>query len=315
MVIKGFLNMKELLVKSEARKKSLKIKVTVGMCVKNSEATIKEAIESIVGQDFPHELMEIIFIDDGSEDATLSIILSSVPRMDMQVKVFHSAWEGLGPARNAVVDNAQGEYIVWVDGDMILPNDHVVKQVEFMEQNPTVAIAGGSFQGFSEDSVVVTLENLEWQAIAFKNAGRKLGNRCHICGGGIYRVSAIKQVGGFDSRIKGSGEDEEIECRVTKAGWSVFIGTPAIFYEKRKKTWKALWNEAAWYGYGGHYLLHKKKAATSPSIFFTGLLHSLTAYRLTHRKVAFLLPIQYYFKKLAWFFGFLKAHMSGYGHE
>ncbi|MEM5867131.1 MAG: glycosyltransferase [Candidatus Aenigmatarchaeota archaeon] len=42
---------------------------------------------------------------------------------------------------NVVVKNASGKYIIWVDCDMILPKDHVQKQVEFMEQNPKVGIA------------------------------------------------------------------------------------------------------------------------------------------------------------------------------
>ena len=51
----------------------MKPKVTVGMCVKNCAATIKEAIESVLNQDFPHELMELIIVDGNSEDETLSI--------------------------------------------------------------------------------------------------------------------------------------------------------------------------------------------------------------------------------------------------
>ena len=65
--------------------------------------------------------MEVIFVDDGSEDETLSIINSYVPRMDVKVKVFHHGWKGLGLSRNVVVDSASGDYIIWVDGDMILP--------------------------------------------------------------------------------------------------------------------------------------------------------------------------------------------------
>ena len=47
--------------------------VTIGICVKNTEKTILDAINSILEQDYPTDLMEIIFVDDGSEDRTLSI--------------------------------------------------------------------------------------------------------------------------------------------------------------------------------------------------------------------------------------------------
>jgi len=118
-------------------------KVTVGVCVRNCEGFVEEVIESIMNQDFPHELMEVIFVDDGSEDETLSIIKGHIPKMDMKVKVFHHEWKGLGYSRNVVVDNATGDFILWVDGDMVLSRDFVSGLVRFMEQNAKVGIAKG----------------------------------------------------------------------------------------------------------------------------------------------------------------------------
>ena len=122
-----------------------KFKATIGVCVRNSEDHIGDAIESIVCQDFPHECIEVIFVDDGSTDGTLSVIEGYVSRMDMAVRVFHNGWRGLGVTRNVVVGNACGEYIVWVDGDMRLPRDFVRKQVEFMNQHPEVGIGKGEY--------------------------------------------------------------------------------------------------------------------------------------------------------------------------
>jgi len=121
----------------------VKTVVTIGVCVRNSASTIREAIESIISQDFPHELIEIIFVDDESEDNTLSVIQEYVSRINILAKVFKSSWKGLGHARQIVVGNAEGEYIVWVDGDIVLSKDFIRKQVEFMEQYPKVGIAKG----------------------------------------------------------------------------------------------------------------------------------------------------------------------------
>ena len=61
--------------------------VTLGVCVRNCEGYIEEAIGSIINQDFPHELMEMIFVDDGSEDDTLSIIHKSTLMIDIPVSI------------------------------------------------------------------------------------------------------------------------------------------------------------------------------------------------------------------------------------
>jgi len=296
----------------------MKPKVTIGVCVRNCEDYIKEAIESILGQDFPHELMELIFVDDGSKDKTLSIIESYVPKMDMQVKVFHQEWKGLGPVRNVVVNNCSGDYIVWVDGDIILPKDHVCKQVEFMEHHPEVAIAGGSFGMWPRASLVAFLDNLVY--VTHRLIYGEKSSNLPGTGGAIYRVEAIKQVGGFDEDIIGSCEDIDVAYRVKSAGWLV-VRDKSLFYGRCKETWKELWNQYLWHGYGAHYITHKNKGMISlpkmspPVIFFAGIINSIIAYRLIRRKIAFLLPFHLIFKNVAWWLGFFKSHLKGYGHK
>lgn len=104
----------------------IKPKVTIGVCVRNCEDLIREAIGSIINQDFPHEFMELIVVDGYSQDETLRIIRDVLKKTDMKTRIFYEK-EGLGRARQIVVDNASGEYIVWVDGDMVLSMDFVRK--------------------------------------------------------------------------------------------------------------------------------------------------------------------------------------------
>lgn len=289
--------------------------VTIGLVVRNAQRTIGQAMESIIEQDFPHELMELIVVDGYSKDATLSIIQDYVGKIDIRGKIFREN-EGLGKARQIVVENAEGDYIVWVDADMILPKDHVRKQVAFMQANPKVAIACARFYGFPEKDLLIDLQNLEWIATNYINSSSnlKVNTSFAVCGGAIYRTEVIRRVGGFDTEIIGAGEDEELEWKISSLGWEIRKGTDTYYFEKRKKGWKAIWNQFFWYGYGKHYLLHKRKAVVKPSKLLEGLVLSVIAYRLTGRKVAFLLPIQYYFKRIAWYFGFIKAHLKGYGH-
>ena len=65
--------------------------VTIGLCVKNNEKTVREAVDSIVDQDFCHDLLEVIVVDGCSLDLTLAIIrdalknLAPVSHTDMKV--------------------------------------------------------------------------------------------------------------------------------------------------------------------------------------------------------------------------------------
>ena len=296
--------------------KAMNHKITIGVCVRNCEATVGEAINSILDQDYSHELMEVIFVDDGSKDGTLGAILNSLPRLKMHVKVFHHEWKGLGFSRNLVVDNASGEYIVWLDGDMVLSKDYVRKLVQLMDRNPKVGIAKGKYSLAPGANLIATLE------IYSRAAGKMVdfNSRVKTCsmgtGGGIYRVKAIRQVGGFDENIKGYGEDWDAESRIRAAGWLLRI-IEAQFrdYERRGLAWKDIWRKYLRRGYDSHYFFHKKKGIiklykwTPFAAFFSGLFHSLILYKLTHKEKVFLLPIQYTFKMTAWCLGFLKGYL------
>lgn len=291
--------------------------VTMGVCVRNSAATIGQAIESIANQNFPHEWMEVIFVDDGSDDATLSIINDYAVKMDMQVKILHHEWKGLGASRNKVVNNARGEYLIWVDGDMILPKDHVTTQVKFMENNHTIGIAKARYADYPIKNFLGFLENAAYMAVDSMYGGRE-SSRTLGTGGSIYRVKAIIQVGGFDTDIKGVGEDMDAEVRIRSAGWKLYLGTPATFYERRRGSWKSIWDEGFWHGYGGHRIFRKNRQALAlykmipPAGFVAGTLYSIVAYRLLHRKAVFLMPLQYAFKRTAWCSGFLKGQFEEY---
>lgn len=288
-----------------------KSKVTIGICVRNGEAHIRDVINSIIGQDFPHELMEVIFVDDGSKDKTLSILNSYLPKMDMKVKIFHHEWKGLGYSRNVVVDNANSEYIIWVDCDMRLSTTFVRKQVEFMEQNPTVGIGKGKYGMYSEVNLVGILENMESITNDCKYDEKSIPTSLGT-GGSIYRVKPIRQVGGFDPHIRRAGEDTDAEHRISKAGW-LLCRTQALFYEIRRKTWKGIWEEYFKLGYDGNYVARKNgvHAISSlykmfpPTAILDEVLRSFVAYKLTRRKEVFLLSFHWAFKRIAWCLGFV----------
>jgi glycosyltransferase involved in cell wall biosynthesis len=293
------------------------LRVTIGVCVRNAERTIKEAIECVMEQDFPHELMELIVVAGCSRDKTLLIVKDCLDKANMKSKIFFEN-KGLGHARQIVVDNARGDYIVWVDGDMVLSKDFVRKQVEFMEENPDVGIAKGKYEMRPGPNLLATLE-------IYSRAAAKLGDyrrekaRSKSLGtsGCIYRVKAIRQAGGFDKTIKGYGEDWDAEYRTREAGWSLCTcPVPYQDYERLGLSWKELWRRYWKRGYDMHDVLEKHKgvikvyAMLPPLAFLAGLFNSFPVYRLTRKKFAFLLPFFYALKMVFWWCGFIRRHLE-----
>jgi glycosyltransferase involved in cell wall biosynthesis len=295
------------------------LKVTIGICTRNCEDYIKEAIESVLNQDFPHKLMELIFVDE-SEDNTLSIIRDYVSKSDIENRVFHVAGKGLGHARNLVAANARGEYIVWVDGDMTLPKNFVSRQVTFMENHPSIGIARARQALEPGNGLVATLEGYSRAAGRMVDyQSEKARDKAMGTGGAIYRTRIISQVKGFDESIRGYGEDWDIEIRARAAGWSLCM-TDATYldYERQGLTWRGLWSRYWRRGYDTHYFLQKHTGAIKhyrmfpPAAFLTGLIHARKLYRLKREPSVFLLPFPYLFKMTAWYLGFMRSHFDSY---
>jgi glycosyltransferase involved in cell wall biosynthesis len=285
------------------------VEVTVGLCVKNSEATVERAVNSIIAQDYPLELMELLVVDGFSRDKTVPIIKERLLNGNIKKKFFYEN-QGLGKARQTVIENALGRYVIWVDDDMELPSDFIRKQVEFMDANPAVGIGKGKYGLIRKEKLVATLENMEF-LINFQDEG-ETDSKSLGTSGCIYRLEAIRQAGGFDENMKGVGEDMDAEYRVRQHGWKLFV-TNAVFYEKRRETWRSLWNEYFWHGYGWRSLLNKNRNMVNivkllpPVAVFVEFTRVPKAYKVTYQKAAFLLPFHYVFKRIAWFLGFLKS--------
>ena len=289
-------------------------KVTIGLCVKNGARIVKIAFNSISVQDYPHELMKLVIVDNGSSDNTLSLARKFAQETDIKTFVTSSK-AGLGAIRQIAVDNAEGDYILWVDDDLVLSKDYVRNQVEFMEKNPNVGAAKG-FRLKDKSHATISIATLSSLLDSNSQNPKVIGT-----GSAIFRLNALKSIGGFDIRIKGAGEDIDVSRRIRESGWGLSINNSARQYKKDSPaTLKALWKKNLWYGYAKHFLFHKYKDQWSlidyfpPFTLLVGFRMSCSIYRLTNMKKVFFFPCLYSFSILANYIGFIRAHLDGYGH-
>lgn len=89
-------------------------KISVIVPVYNTEKYLHRCIDSILAQTFTD--FELLLIDDGSKDNS-GKICDEYAAKDSRVRVFHKANGGVSSARNLGLDNAQGEWITFVDSD------------------------------------------------------------------------------------------------------------------------------------------------------------------------------------------------------
>jgi glycosyltransferase involved in cell wall biosynthesis len=256
--------------------------------------------------------MELIIVDDGSEDRTLKIIKSEISVFDINTQLFSQPWKGVAFSRQVVVESARGKYIVWVDADLVLSRSFVRKHVEFMEQNPEIGVACGQemlHSGLGQDALVGRLESMSVLASRFENTPFNME-----VGGAIYRIEVIKQAGGFDTDNRAAAEDVDLIDRIRLTKWKL-SKSPAEYIHRHRKTWRSLWDEYFWWGSGSFYVAHKQNkhfdpAGLPPVVMAFGLRDAFRIYRALRLNAAFLLPFQYFFKRLAWCLGYFKSSIG-----
>jgi glycosyltransferase involved in cell wall biosynthesis len=114
-------------------------KISVVMPAYNAAAFVDEAVGSILGQTFRD--FEFIIIDDGSTDATASI-LKRYAALDGRIRLHHQENLGLIAALNRGCRLARGEYIARMDADDISLPRRLERQLEYVERHPPIGIVG-----------------------------------------------------------------------------------------------------------------------------------------------------------------------------
>ena len=94
--------------------------ITVIINVYNRENLISKCLESVVNQTYKN--LEILVINDGSTDNTLSICKS---HKDERIRIITTKNIGLSLSRNVGIENAKGEYLYFVDSDDFIENDAI----------------------------------------------------------------------------------------------------------------------------------------------------------------------------------------------
>lgn len=114
----------------------------------NAENYIGETIESVRNQTYQD--WEMIIIDDCSTDNT-SVIIKGYADNDSRIKLIKAPQNGgVAKARNLGLEQAQGDYIAFVDSDDLWKPDKLEKQVAFMKEKGGV-LSYTDFQKFNTE--------------------------------------------------------------------------------------------------------------------------------------------------------------------
>ena len=92
------------------------MKLSIIVPVYNAEKWLRRCVKSLLNQGIDANEYEILLIDDGSKDGSLAIA-KDLAAVNSNIRVFTQPNAGPGAARNRGIDNAKGQYLMFVDAD------------------------------------------------------------------------------------------------------------------------------------------------------------------------------------------------------
>jgi glycosyltransferase involved in cell wall biosynthesis len=168
--------------------------VSVLMTAFNREKFIREAIESVLASSYRN--FELIIVDDGSSDATVSVA-ESYAATDSRVKVFINE-QNLGdyPNRNRAASYAKGKYLKYLDSDDLIYPYGLEALVYFMEQDQETAMGISYRRNINHRPFPVIMEPAKSLRYHFFTEGFL------DCGptGTIMRRDCFEAIGGFSGK-------------------------------------------------------------------------------------------------------------------
>lgn len=186
--------------------------VSVIIAARNEELNIRRTIESILGQNYPRELLELIIIDDHSDDSTSLIVKEyeekGVKLIQLNENGRLNSYKKLAISR--AIDCCRGEIIITTDADCRMGSNWLKtvistfeKEDAYLQSSPVVYSEENSF--FER---LQTLEFLYLIGLGAAGIGNKKPTTCN--GANLaYRKDIFKQMGGFKGIDElASGDDE-----------------------------------------------------------------------------------------------------------
>lgn len=202
----------------------------------NEENNIESTLNSIANQDYEGKI-QILLIDDGSKDNTISVARAcNMP----QLEIINANHGGKAAALNYGITFALHELVITIDADTFLKTSALREIVDKLYSGPenTVAVAGSIYVRNSRVNWMTKIQEWDYfHAIAVIKRTQSLLQGTLVAQGAfsLYKKSALLEVGGWPETV---GEDIVMTWALLNKGYRIDFAENAISFTNVPETYK-----------------------------------------------------------------------------
>jgi len=234
------------------RKKSIVLEtyptVTVLVPCYNEEKTIAGTVDSLLTLEYPQDKFNILLIDDGSCDTTLSIMHSYEKYPN--VSVLHQENAGKHEALNAGLRSITSEFVATLDADSFITPLALQRVIAMFHQSSDIQSVVSSILIYKPKNLVQIAQKAEYEmSVYVKSMLAHIGG-LHVTPGpfSVFRRSVFDAVGMY--RQAYNTEDGEMALRIQKYGYRIGYCADSYVYTVAPDTIAKLFKQRVRWTYG-----------------------------------------------------------------
>ena len=239
----------------------------------NEEKYIAQCIDSILNSDYSQEQVEIIIVDGLSNDKTTNIIDTYLEKYTF-IKLIENRNRTTQWALNMGIKQASGEIIIILGAHAALSKNYISECVKLLKNDQNIVCVGGVIENIYENETSKIIGYAMSSSFGVGNAYFRTGTKSGFVdtvGFGAYKKEIFEKIGYFDEELV-RNQDDELNFRVTKNGYKIYLDTGLKLLYYTRASFKKLFHQYFQYGYWKVYVNKKHKTITTlrqivPSLF------------------------------------------------
>ena len=246
---------------------------------------VVEFLESLTHQRYKH--FEIILSDGTPGDTLRPQLKKFTDKKDFPLTILYEEFIAVSPARNVAAQKAQGDYLLFLDSDTLIPANLLQILNDYLQKNPMDLFGGPDLaaQDFTDLQKAINFSMTSFITTGGIRGGKRRTAAFHPRGFNMgVRKEAFDSVGGYSDFL--CGEDIELSVRLIKAGYRSGLIHEAGVFHKRRTSIKKFYKQVYRFG-AARINLNQRHPGTLklthafPALFTLGFLGALLGYSLS----------------------------------
>ena len=216
------------------------MKYSIIVPVYNRPDEVDELLQSLCEQSLKD--FEVVIVEDGSQKDCKEVVGRYTDRLD--VKYFMKPNSGPGQSRNYGAERAQGDYLLVLDSDVVLPTGYLQAVDDELRRQPADAFGGpdAAHPSFTDVQKAISYSMTSFFTTGGIRGGKKKLDKFYPRSFNMgIRRDVYLQLGGF-SKMR-FGEDIDFSYRIVEAGYQPRLFPEAWVWHKRRTDFRKFFRQ------------------------------------------------------------------------